>query len=1555
MTGSDVEIIASSHGGGGNLELELGNVSPGRTVAGWWELECKSKVQVSNITSSIIKTKGNAISDVVIRSAPVKAESTGGFTKQDLLDALERLRQATLLKLDGDRQRTAWFVAEAAKIMRELDPLAQAWADLEIWQNEIALSTIMLRYLEPAVPDLSEIDESIRSLHDYTIPQVSNVGTVRQLWEILRDNLSEYDRATWASTWLGIPAQMSPGDAAAWIYEYLDLHVPYYLPKSYVFAEYSEDFAELDDQQVLERLIDVAQAEFPMVYGIDTMKKAIDANLVDAIQFIEVMPELPALYPVDALVEELERLAEAMERTSQGWGIPEVNRTTGETVRQPVAWYSVGEKRFVQDPDTGQDVAAWMPMHLQPWEFGSTFEACYALEKVFEHQYTQFSLEWDLLATMMATQVWTAGMDSSSDIFSPAMSPGMGGIALLAELTSNAINNEALTTVKTHQNTGFRWMYERLYQLFDTQVYEDMGVWRMSWDVLNHLQYLYENPREDPPVPVFVESVYTPDVVLGDGDLVATQTGYAVVRNDADFTVDVSPTIHLFNESVDLGSITAETITIAPGETTDFRLPYGGLSSALTGTEGYDVEIFLEVADPDTMTTGICGPYHSHYFVGTRDELDLLGRQSVRVVHSGDINEGDRREAVFTPSGTTRRMRLLLSQSETANLDLHVYDSAGNHVGFDYDAGQADLDLPGGEYHGSDGIAEWIWIDVPGGEQYRVVVEATSAPLDTQFTVTVLETPEFPALLYLPIADTVTDTNERTVELSFGAGEYGGQRGIVGLSAVATDLVDGQGNVVPVANVSFDLPETTIPAGRTVGWSATVEIPGALPDGTYTGVFTLAGNDAVDGASLSEIADITIVLDTTAPAAPVLDEIGSPVTDGPAPVRGTVESSTIVELLLDGEHLTYAPAGADGNLACRVDIPAGTYTLTARAGDGVGNWSGESNAVAVVSTVDLTAPVTTPVVTGADNGAGWYGSDAVVELGAEDEAGGSGLYATHYSFNGGIEWHNYTDPFALTDEGEHTVWYYSEDSAGNKETIQVLTIGIDRIAPTSRVVPLPEVTTEAEFPVQWVGRDGAGGSGLGSYDIYVSTDGGEYVLWLDDTTETEAAFTGEDDRSYRFYSLATDNVGNVELSHATARATELELSAVVLARRVLYNNSVWDGYDPAADSADDAAIAPDKRSLLPGQIASPANITSYDKGINGIVLDVRNLVGIPTADDFTFRAQNTDDPNSWIIAPAATSVTVRPGQGVDGSARVTIIWADYAIVNRWLEVKFMPGANTGLEADDVSYLGSCIADADGNGKVGSSDYGALTAEFGLTGDVGALRADFNGDGMVDLDDFAIASDNEGNSISEPPVLPGDADGNGVVDSIDCGIMIGQFGLRRDGLAADFNGDGRVDLGDFGILRANYGDILWPSPPPAPQAAAGTVATGHADGDPDEPISFATATASAGPSPAPPIIAQLLAEYPVDDASITSAASKPVVDLLVVESPAPGALILEPRSVAVGYSATTLYRAATPERNWQTLEDELLPGSAEGLGDGLYIPIGGDDLLPDLLAESPAAV
>ncbi len=108
-----------------------------------------------------------------------------------------------------------------------------------------------------------------------------------------------------------------------------------------------------------------------------------------------------------------------------------------------------------------------------------------------------------------------------------------------------------------------------------------------------------------------------------------------------------------------------------------------------------------------------------------------------------------------------------------------------------------------------------------------------------------------------------------------------------------------------------------------------------------------------------------------------------------------------------------------------------------------------------------------------------------------------------------------------------------------------ITNTIDAGPPTSTVAALP-ADVLANFPVSWSGQGDAHGSGIASYNVFASEDGGPFVLWQADTTQTSATFNGEAGNTYAFYSVATDNAGNIQALPAAAQATTTAVAPAVL-------------------------------------------------------------------------------------------------------------------------------------------------------------------------------------------------------------------------------------------------------------------------------------------------------------------------------------------------------------------------------------------------------------------------
>jgi len=225
---------------------------------------------------------------------------------------------------------------------------------------------------------------------------------------------------------------------------------------------------------------------------------------------------------------------------------------------------------------------------------------------------------------------------------------------------------------------------------------------------------------------------------------------------------------------------------------------------------------------------------------------------------------------------------------------------------------------------------------------------------------------------------------------------------------------------------------------------------------------------------------------------------------------------------------------------------------------------------------------------------------------------------------------------------------------------------------------------------------------------------------------------------------------------------------------IYYNNSFYDGNTPAITPGDFAAGDGSKQPLHAGT-ATFNNITSYSKGINGILIDLDNNNGPITLADFNFRVGNNNTPSTWATAPAPTAISVFPGAGESGADRVAIVWADGAIRNTWLQVVVRGNdaiggnnTNTGLLNSDIFYFGNAVADS-GEGNSATQATVNTTDELAARNnpksqfeDLGEAQVfDYNRDRRVNTTDALLARNSPTTigtalnfiNVSNPPSAP----------------------------------------------------------------------------------------------------------------------------------------------------------------------------------------------------------
>lgn len=149
---------------------------------------------------------------------------------------------------------------------------------------------------------------------------------------------------------------------------------------------------------------------------------------------------------------------------------------------------------------------------------------------------------------------------------------------------------------------------------------------------------------------------------------------------------------------------------------------------------------------------------------------------------------------------------------------------------------------------------------------------------------------------------------------------------------------------------------------------------------------------------------------------------------------------------------------------------------------------------------------------------GWWTSNVTVTLSATDLM--SGIKETTYSIDGGA-YQSYIGPFLVSGDWTHSISFYSTDFAGNSETLNLLEIKIDAMAPNTIATPsgtigstnwyLSSVTLSLD-PVD---------SGSGIDEMKYRLDSG---IWLDYVGPIQLTGSGIHDAEY----YSTDYAGNVE-------------------------------------------------------------------------------------------------------------------------------------------------------------------------------------------------------------------------------------------------------------------------------------------------------------------------------------------------------------------------------------------------------------------------------------------
>jgi hypothetical protein len=258
-----------------------------------------------------------------------------------------------------------------------------------------------------------------------------------------------------------------------------------------------------------------------------------------------------------------------------------------------------------------------------------------------------------------------------------------------------------------------------------------------------------------------------------------------------------------------------------------------------------------------------------------------------------------------------------------------------------------------------------------------------------------------------------------------------------------------------------------------------------------------------DNAGNVEVAETHIIrIDTTAPISECIVDDSS----------FRIISSDTGGSGIDQIKYRYDNTGDYNTYTWPENIPDGKSSIQYYAIDKAGNIEGIKSHVLDVQNEDGIAPTTACSLSGTAGNNGWYKSNVEVILTSSDNEGGSGVKSTSYKVDSGA-WNIYSGKFTIDTEGEHLLYFRSEDNAGNIEIESSEPLKIDLTAPSLTGIKTPGPNgagwNDQDVTVHFTAVDIISGVASCTPDVILSSDGsGQYVTGTAiDNAGNSASFT----------------------------------------------------------------------------------------------------------------------------------------------------------------------------------------------------------------------------------------------------------------------------------------------------------------------------------------------------------------------------------------------------------------------------------------------------------------
>ena len=310
-----------------------------------------------------------------------------------------------------------------------------------------------------------------------------------------------------------------------------------------------------------------------------------------------------------------------------------------------------------------------------------------------------------------------------------------------------------------------------------------------------------------------------------------------------------------------------------------------------------------------------------------------------------------------------------------------------------------------------------------------------------------------------------------------------------------------------VANSNHMVFTYLVAAGQDISRLDYLSVAAILPGGAQ--IQTLAGNSAIvtlpaPASAADGLFAANIMVDTTNPV--ISYTIAPPV--GPTGWYNSITTAPTVTFSATDNLSGVA------SLTAPVTLGEGVgQTVTGTAVDGAGN---SASITTTPINVDLTAPVTTAVLSGTLGNNNWYTTAVTVNLSATDAT--SGVATTYYSTD------NVTftvgNSVTISAQGSSTVYYFSVDLAGNQEVLGSVPIKIDTVAPVTTATVSGTLGNNNWYTTAVTVNLSAADATSGVATIYYSTDNVTFTVGNSVTISAQGSST--------VYYFSVDLAGNQE-------------------------------------------------------------------------------------------------------------------------------------------------------------------------------------------------------------------------------------------------------------------------------------------------------------------------------------------------------------------------------------------------------------------------------------------